>query len=644
MSQQPTSAQPLGSFKLGDLPHELVLLISSMVTIRDRCRLHQTCKSMYLLLAHGIMEERQLTARVLAPKQKYEKRGWRWNSPHAIAGIDMPDTSPQEDGCRFLSKPAKGEVFACAIERGDFKIVLEYLRSGVDPNVYSLTGGFMLHVAVAARQPSMISLLLDYDADPSCLHFNYSHDPDSWAFSLGPEPFFYTLTYDGDWMVSTFARSGKVDGFANFVVRYWETVAHALAKRNDQVLFRDMAQYLTKETMTMVFQRHQTPLHVALKQPTPDVAMELIEADAYTDSLDKSIDTTPFIALAVENGHFEAARLMLKRNTNLPLKKYIGSELPTAVSSCAVGVIRPLIDRGVSKEQDGNDYTSPLICAVRTGSLDVVKSVYEEGPKHPSLRYNPGRLFSPSAYATALALGKPEIVDYLEGCIERDSSDPQMPCTPESDSHANMARKIMEIMSYLHHWDECMFGDEVQPNAVQSKAHLVNHIALHILPLAGADFDSGRICDLVQKAQHICPSKQVSYHSMYALEEAIKDLELPGEEAGEGECDGPDNAGLLCKALPRLLGVIRKEVGPERRTLFLETLEEVFIDHITVQAKSQMCADSKLLGALLLPPGMNDRARQLKETLRRLCGVARENIYNDEIGRLIMVFLRLLRC
>jgi ankyrin repeat protein len=621
---------------------------------------------MYLLLADGIMEERKVTARVLAPRKKYEKRGWRWNSPYSIAGLDMPDTSPQEDCCKFLRRPAKSEIFARAIERGALKIVEGYLRSGVNPNVYSLTGGFMLHVAVTARQPSMISLLLEYDADPSCLHFNYSHEPHTWTHALGPEPFFYAFTYDGDLMVRAFASSGKVDGFANLVVRYCsyetiqacvaagmdlnqpssegETVAHALAKRNDLVMFWDMSPYLTSGTMTRVSRKHQTPLHVALKQPIPTVAMELIAAGAYTNSLDKSIDTTLSIVLAIENGHSEAARLLLERNTDLPLEKYIGSELLTAISACTVDVVRLLIHRGVSKEQDGNDYTSPLICAVRTGSLEMVKLIYEEGPKHPSLRYNPGRLFSPSAYATALALGKPEIADFLEGCIERDSSDPRMPCIPENASHANMAREIMETMSDLHHWDECMFHDEVQPNEVQSRAHLVNQIALYILPLAGADFDSGRIRDLVQKAQHICPSKQVSYHSMYALEEAIKDLELPGEEAGEGECDDPDKAGLLCKALPRLVSVIRQEAVTERRTLFLQTLEEVFIDHITVQAKSQMCADSELIGALLLPPGMNDRARQLKETLRRLCGVARENIYNDEIDRLLMVFLRLLRC
>ncbi|CAG8900154.1 unnamed protein product [Penicillium egyptiacum] len=585
MSQQPSPTQPLGIFRLGNLPQELVSSIANAVAIRDRCRLHQTCKSMYSLLADGIMKERQVTARVLAPKQEYERRLWKWSSPYTIAGIDMPDMSAWRYRVRFLRKPNKSEIFACAIERGDYENVRKYLRSGVDPNVYSPTGGFMLHVAVAARRAGMVTLLLEYGADPSYVHFDYDSDRFS-AFSLGRESyFFYTLSRGGDLaLILAFASSGKVDGFANYVTRHGsyatilacinagmdfnltsskeETVAHALADRNDPVLFREMAPHLTSETMTRVSEIHMTPLHVALKRPTPDVAMELIEAGADTNFLDKSIDTTLFTAL--ENGHFEAARLMLERKTNPPLDKYIGGrEILAAISACDVGIIRTLIHRGASKEQDGNEYTSPLICAVRTGSLEIVQLVYEEGLKQPSLRYNPGKLFSPSAYASALALGKPDITDYLESCMDRDGSDPNIPCIPGSGTHANMARKIMEVMSDLHHLDQCIFGDEGM-----SKTHLVNQIALRILPLAGADFDSGRICDLVRKAQYICPDEQVRYPSMYALEGAIKDLELPGEEeeAGEGECAGPDNAGLLWKALPRLLSVIRKEVDSKRRT------------------------------------------------------------------------------
>lgn len=44
----------------------------------------------------------------------------------------------------------------------------------------------MLHVAVAVRQSGMVSLLLEYDADPFYLHFNHTRDPYSWAFLLWP--------------------------------------------------------------------------------------------------------------------------------------------------------------------------------------------------------------------------------------------------------------------------------------------------------------------------------------------------------------------------------------------------------------------------------------------------------------------------
>ncbi|KAJ5979166.1 hypothetical protein N7501_002508 [Penicillium viridicatum] len=315
--------------------------------------------------------------------------------------------------------------------------------------------------------------------------------------------------------------------------------------------------------------------------------------------------------------------------------------LAVAISACDVSIIRTLIDRGVSKEQDEDDYTSPLICAVRTGNLEIMKLVYEEGSKHPSLRYNPGKLFSPSPYATALTLGNPEITEYLEDCIDRDGSGSQISCIPESDTHAKLARNIMEIMSNLHHWDEYIFDGPVNSNP---NPNLVHKIALHILPLPGANFDSSRIRDLVQKAQCICP-EQVRYPSMYALVETMKGLESSEEEEERGgEGTDPDKTGLLGNVLPRLLRVIRKEVDPERRALFLETLEDVCMDHTTTQAKAQMHADTKILGMSVLPPGMNDRVRQVKEILTRLCGLAKENVDYDEMDRLMVIFLRVLRC
>ncbi|KGO66015.1 hypothetical protein PITC_052150 [Penicillium italicum] len=657
MSQQPEPTQPRGPYKLGDLPQELVLSITNWMSIRDRCRLHQTCKSMHLLLADGITNERLLTAQVLPPKGEFEERCWKWSSPNTIAGIDMPDKPVWEHYFVFSNRPKESEIFACAIERGDLEAVKKYLGSGVDPNVYSLTGDFMLHIAVAAHQPGMVALLLEHGADPSYLDFHYQ-----------------SATYEGalidggdSALILAFASSGRVDGFANDVARYsdyatmqacidagmdlnqvsseGETVAHALAKRNNQQMFLKVAPHLTKETMTRVSKMHQTPLHVALKQSTPVVAMKLIEAGADTNPLDELIDTTLFTAL--EDGHLEPARLMLDRNAKLSLEKYTcGRELLAAITARDIGIILTLIHRGMSKEQDENAFTSPLVCAVRTESLEIVKLVYEEGPKPPSLIYSPGKMFSPSAYAAALALKTPEIADYLEGCMDRDSSDLQISCTPESDAHANMARDIMEIMSNLHHWFSGMFDDEVDHMPI-----LAHQITLHVLPSAGADLDSSRIYDFVQKAQNICLDKKVSRPSICALVGAInglglseKEEEEEEEEAGGKEGTDPDNAGLLVKALPRLLRAIRKEVDPKTRALFLETLKDVCLDHISTQAGTEILADTKRPDTLLLPPGMNDRARQAKETLTRLCSLARENVDNDEIDRLVLVFVRVLRC
>lgn len=535
----------------------------------------------------------------------------------------------------------------------------KYLRSGVDPNVYSATGGFMLHVAVEAGQPGMVTLLLEYGTNPYSLHIRYKVAP--YAHAVG---FLRNSEQIVAELIVAFANDGNVDGFANDIIRHCrytnidgyidagidlnqssskgETVAHALAHRNDRYasyVFRKVAPHLTRANITKVSKLGQTPLDIAMEQSTLHLAMELIVAGADTLSPDNWIETTVFTALEI--GHFDIGRLMLERNTDLFLEKYTGTcGLTAAISACDVSTIRTLIHRGVSKEQDEDSYTSPLICAVRTGNLEIMKLIYEEGSKHPSLRYNPGKLFSPFSYATALALGNPEITEYLEDCTDRDGSGSQIPYIPET--HANLARKIMEIMSNLHHWDEGIFEEPVNSNP---NPNLVHKIALHIFPLAGANFDSSRICDLVQKAQHIFP-EQVSYPSMYALVEAMKGLELPEEEeeAGEGEGTYPDNAGQLWNALPRLLGVARKELVPERRALFLETLEDVCMDYITTQAKAQMHADTKILETSVLPPGMNDRIRQVKETLTRLCGLAKENVYYDEMDRLIVMFLRVLRC
>ena len=105
MSKPTSPSLPLGTFRLGNLPEELVLAIANAALIRDRCMLHQTCKHLHSLLADSVTEKRRLTAQVLPLRQEYEGQDWEWNSPNAIAGIDMPIWSLWGYDFRFSKGP-----------------------------------------------------------------------------------------------------------------------------------------------------------------------------------------------------------------------------------------------------------------------------------------------------------------------------------------------------------------------------------------------------------------------------------------------------------------------------------------------------------------------------------------------------------
>ncbi|KAJ5602642.1 hypothetical protein N7537_005598 [Penicillium hordei] len=78
----------------------------------------------------------------------------------------LEGTCQYDDPTLFLVRLRESETFACTIVRGDIETVQDYLCAGIDPDVYSLTGGFMLHIAPRSNQPKIVTLLLKYGSLP----------------------------------------------------------------------------------------------------------------------------------------------------------------------------------------------------------------------------------------------------------------------------------------------------------------------------------------------------------------------------------------------------------------------------------------------------------------------------------------------
>ncbi|KAJ5360701.1 hypothetical protein N7517_009892 [Penicillium concentricum] len=615
--------------------------------------------------------------------------------------------------------PQESEIFARAIVRGDLEAVKDHLCAAVDPNSYIIAARYML------TDPSKGEL--SSDLQPWLESIRSSNTALILAFASGVndtklEGFAFALGYCTLETMQAFIDAG-ID--LNKTSLLGNTVAHAIALQNSQEIFDLVAPHLTPETMTSISSFYRMPLHMALKQRSPNLVMRFIDAGADINPLDRRMDIALWTALKQE--HFRIARLILGKYANSPLQAYIGGrELLAATSTEKYDIIQTLMDRGVSKEQDERDEVTPLVGAVRTRRLGIVKLAYERGPTRPFLRHNPGKLYSPSAYAGALGTGSRSraVLDYLDGIIDNEFSDPQTLPRAESDTHADMARKIMEAMSDLLHWGECFFWDECFfGDSFGVRFDLINQIALHILPLAGADLNSVRICELVEKARNIFPDKQAMpskkqkltealkvfprdeceislwtqrplygmnvmlhsangkmkdkliqltcgisaagealpdtgdelierisdrlgpgpYRTMWAVVQAIKYLEST-EKAEEGGWTGSYESCQLEKAILRLLRTVREESDPERRALFLETLEAVIQHHITDRLDMENNAELDRAGTIYkVPPGVEERSRKLTETLHLFYQLARENIDDKQMDRLMLVISRLLR-
>lgn len=149
-------------FPVGDLPPEIVVKIAHHLDNSSLANLSQTCTDLHELLGPEMNKRANQVA--LASRHAYEQQ-YEYDIDQK-EGIDEP-------GCVFDRPPLapelgliNGEIFGKAALAGNIDLVKFFLTAGVNPNAYIVAGTRMLSLAVQSMNIMMVSLLLQFGANP----------------------------------------------------------------------------------------------------------------------------------------------------------------------------------------------------------------------------------------------------------------------------------------------------------------------------------------------------------------------------------------------------------------------------------------------------------------------------------------------
>ena len=122
----------------------------------------------------------------------------------------------------------------------------------------------------------------------------------------------------------------------------------------------------------------KTPLHLAARHSSLDVAKLLINRGADVDAMDKD-DRTP-LHYAVRKNSLDVAKLLLDRGADVDaMDKDDRTPLHYAVRKNSLDVAKLLLDRGADVDAMDKDDRTPLHYAVRKNALDVAELLLDRG-------------------------------------------------------------------------------------------------------------------------------------------------------------------------------------------------------------------------------------------------------------------------
>lgn len=329
------------------------------------------------------------------------------------------------------------ERFVNAIRLNKKSLVRSYLRIGADPNAYCMFGIRMLNIAIRARNPDMVFLLLDNGADPSLANFSNSARPIDHAVRG-----FDYLTIDA--IVDRLIASGadlSPPGTMASIVRHCSlpTITRAMNRGGD-LCQRDLngttplhtiraderklcfLLHEAPELLRMLSYRNETALHTVIRMDDEEFAFKLFikfrsSVRGFLNTQSRSGETV--LHLSIIEKMTNLAVELIHAGVVLDMRARYGTELHYAIKRGLPIVVQLLIRKGADVDAYGGGVPVPLFYAVDKGSLEMVKTLVEIGGadlKIPDAR-------GVSILDFAVDVGDPAIVEYLEAKLAVEEGD-----------------------------------------------------------------------------------------------------------------------------------------------------------------------------------------------------------------------------
>ena len=347
-----------------------------------------------------------------------EYESWDWN-----AGVDVPKikkvkgenisvVSGYENDTNLSDKK---KIFEKASGESNLVGLKASLDSGIDVNaklnnMHSFKNTALM-IAVDIGDIKQVKLLLDYNADVT-IQDDYGHDALYWAVDRYHSEVKHELAARGLWSVgekSLFDSDNWGDiGAAKFeIIKLLLAKGSFLSKKKslEKSLF-ESAYWGDIKTARLLLDKganpnyrfvltNETPFSIALKHSRNTEVVDLLLAYG-ADITKQLLPSSELLFRAVENGHLEATKILLKNGANINEDVWgvpefyndrttrghiVKGQTPLHFASNAghIDVVKFLLDNGADVDGEYYNKLSPLHLASVQGHLEVVRMLLKKG-------------------------------------------------------------------------------------------------------------------------------------------------------------------------------------------------------------------------------------------------------------------------